>query len=76
MHPFIFFHSDLLSYYMFLLFLVVITCLMKSGLPFVSYGRGKGRMALDSNDKVIEMRTMWALSSFKEAAGHRQKVKI
>ena len=36
------------------------------GQPYVVYGRGKGRLTLNSHDKITEMRSTWGLSSFKE----------
>jgi hypothetical protein len=37
-----------------------------SGMPYISYGRGKGRFTLDDNDKISEYATFWKLSSFRE----------
>mmetsp|Transcript_29579 Transcript_29579/g.28310 ORF Transcript_29579/g.28310 Transcript_29579/m.28310 type:complete len:340 (-) Transcript_29579:47-1066(-) len=37
-----------------------------SGQSYVAYGRGRGRLALDDNNKITEFSTFWKLSSFKE----------
>jgi hypothetical protein len=36
------------------------------GQSYVAYGRGRGRLALDDNNKITEFATFWKLSSFKE----------
>ena len=35
-------------------------------MPYISYGRGKGRMTLDANNKITDMAIFWKLSSFRE----------